>query len=225
MPADEPTGSPMSGEGGGGSKNAGKGMVYRHRPAAGAARAVCFGLLALVLLAGVTALVLYLVYRPSKPRFAVVGAAIYELNATSAPVSAVSASMQVAVTIRNPNSRSAISYDRLVAYVTHRSQAITPPTPLPPLEQEKDSTVAMSPVLGGGPVPVSPEAAAGLAAAEAYGVVALRLVVAGQIRYRPGPFHSTRVGMFVRCDLLVGHRRGVYGQVPLLGGADCSVDA
>ncbi|CAA6666761.1 unnamed protein product [Spirodela intermedia] len=177
-------------------------MVYHHRPAAGAAKAVCYGLLALILLAGVTALVLYLVYRPSKP-----------LNVSSAPISTVSASMQMAVTVRNPNSRSAISYDRLVVYVTHRGQVITPPTPLPPLEQEKDSTVAMSP------------AAAGIAAAEAYGVVALRLVVAGQIRYRPGPFHSTRVGLFVRCDLVVGHRRGVYGQVPLLGGADCSVDA
>ena len=82
----------------------------------------------------------------------------------------------------------------------------------------------MSPVLGGGPVGVPPEVAQGLVATEAYGVVALRLVLVGRLKYRPGPFHSARIGLFVGCDLIVGHPRGLSGQAPLLASAGCSVD-
>lgn len=210
----------MTDEGGGGDGKKGKGGAYRP----GAARACCCGLLAFLFLAGLTALILYLVYRPSKPRFTVIGAAIYELNATSQQVpTAISTSMQFTVVIRNPNERSSVFYDRLAAYAVYRNQPITPPAPLPPLYQDEDSTVAMSPVLGGAFVPVSAEVAGGLVTDQAYGAVGLRLVVMGRVKYKAGPFRSAWTRMFVRCDLLVGLKKGMYGQVPLLGSADCSV--
>lgn len=211
--------------GGGEAGEPGKGMVYRYTPTHGAARAVCLGLL-LLLLAGITALVLYLVYRPTKPRFAVVAAAIYELNSTySAAPTSVTASLQFTVLIRNSNARSSIAYDQLAAYVTNRGEAITPPVPLPPLFQDRDSTVAVSPVLGGVAVPVSSGVAGGLVADQAYGAVALRLLVMGRLRYKAGPFYSAWTHVVARCGLLVGIRRGVPGQVPLLGSPYCDVDA
>nr|CAD1843562.1 unnamed protein product [Ananas comosus var. bracteatus] len=232
------------------------GKPERRYRGSGAGRAVCSGVLAFVVIAGIVALVLYLVYRPSRPRFSVTGAAIYALttnsNATAAanpfayPANppAVVATMQFTLLVRNPNDRSAVRYDRLSAYVSYRDEPLTPPTPLPPLIQAKSPPflsnyyyyyyykqpgqrqlgggVAGS---GGGPaVAVSADVAAGLATDEAYGVVALRLVVLGRAKFKSGPFHSEWYGLYVRCDVLVGVRKGVAGQVPLLGNPDCHVD-
>uniref|UniRef100_A0A1D1Z9U9 Putative syntaxin-24 n=1 Tax=Anthurium amnicola TaxID=1678845 RepID=A0A1D1Z9U9_9ARAE len=214
----------MAEEGSSGSEQK-KATKRFHRPAPSAASAFCCGLLVLIVLAGITALVLYLVYRPSKPRFTVIGVAVYDLNVTSPDTPAVSTTMQFTLAIRNPSGRSSILYDRLVSYVMYRGQAITPTVPLPPLFQEKDSTVAVSPVLGGGVlVPVSAEVARGLSADQGYGLVPVRLVVLGRLKYKAGPFRSAWDGFFVRCDLLVGVKKGSQGQVPLLGAADCSVN-
>lgn len=85
--------------------------------------------------------------------------------------------------------------------------------------------MVVSPVLGADIVPVSAELEAGLMDDEDYGVVALRLVTTGRVRYRPGPFKSAWVGMYVKCDVLVGLKKGTLGQVSLLGQPDCVVDA
>ena len=72
----------------------------------------------------------------------------------------------------------------MMAYVTYRGQPIMLPAGLPPLDQQSESTVAMLPVLSEGLVGVPPEVAQGLVATEAYGVVALRLVLVGRLKYR-----------------------------------------
>lgn len=79
-------------------------------------------------------------------------------------------------------------------------------------------------MLGGGLVPVSPEVGYGLAADQGYGVVGLRWVLLGRVKYKAGAIWSRRYAIYVRCDVLVGIRRGFVGQVPLLGSPDCSVD-
>ncbi|KAJ6822232.1 NDR1/HIN1-like protein 1 [Iris pallida] len=202
-------------------------LMGRYGPSSATGRLLCYAMATILVLCGIIALVLYLVYRPSKPHFSVLGAAVYQLsNASSAsPATAVTTSMQFTIALRNPNERASIHYDRLSAYISYRDQAITPPVPLPPLFQEKDSNLAVSPVLGGEAVPVSTEVAAGLMTDEAYGVVGMRLVMLGRLRYKSGPFRSEWYGMYVRCDMLVGLKKGVSGQVPLLGGTpDCDAD-
>ncbi|CAA7399728.1 unnamed protein product [Spirodela intermedia] len=195
---------------------------------AGAARAIWCGVLAVVLLAGIVALVLYLVYRPSKPQFTVLGAGLYELNtsSSSAGPTAVSASIQFTVSIHNPSARSSASFDRLAAYVDFNGEAITQPSPLPPLYLSRDGTGAVSPVLGGGgvSVSVSPAVVNGLQAGEKYGAVGLRLVVAGRVKYKAGPFHSPWRRVNARCELVMGLNKGVYGPATLLGTPGCSVD-
>lgn len=201
-------------------------MLHRFGPSSPASRLCCCLLLTLLLLSGFIALVLYLVYRPSKPHFSILAAAVFQLsNSTSAsPATAVNTNMQFTVSIRNPSTRASIRYDRLSAYVAYRDQAITPQVQLPPLFQEKDSTVAVSPVLGGDAVPVSEDVATGLMTDENFGVVGMRLVVMGRLKYKTGAFHSGWNGMYVRCDMLIGIKKGVAGQVPLLGGTpDCDV--
>ncbi|KAG6519448.1 hypothetical protein ZIOFF_022942 [Zingiber officinale] len=94
-------------------------------------RVLCLMFFRLLLLAGVNALVLYLVYRPSHPRFSITSASIITLQPTP---SAISTAMQFTLRIRNPNNRASVAYDRLAAaYAAHRGQPITPSVPLLPL--------------------------------------------------------------------------------------------
>ncbi|KAK6285871.1 hypothetical protein POUND7_012050 [Theobroma cacao] len=188
----------------------------------GAARFCCLCIFIFLLLAGATALTVWLVYRPHKPRFTVVSAAIYELNATSQPF--ISTSMQFTIVTRNPNRRVSIFYEKLQAYVSYRNQQITPPVDLPPLYHETKSTVALSPVLGSETVPASAEVVNGLMLDEAYGVVALRVVLLGKLRWKAGAIRTLKYGVYVKCDVWVGLKKGVVGQVPLLGAPPCKVD-
>lgn len=191
-------------------------------------------LVTLLILAGITALIVWLVYRPNEPKFRVVSAAVYDLNTTTPPF--LFANMQFTLITRNPNKRVSFYYDRLSAFVSYRNQAITPPTMLPPLYQETKSTVALSPVLGGAgvPVPVSPEVSNGLGMDEAYGAVPLRLILTGRIKYKAGSIRTDHHDIYVECDMLVGLKKGfTAGPVPLLGVGvgvgsppiDCKVDA
>lgn len=184
---------------------------------------MCTGLTIFLLLAGITLLVLWLVYRPHKPRFTVIGAAIYGLNATTPPL--MSTTMQFSVLIRNPNKRVTIYYDRFSAFVAYRNQAITPQVLLPPLHQKKHSTVSVAPVIGGTPVPVSVEVSNGLAVDEAYGVVGLRVIFQGRVRWKAGAIKTAHYGLYVTCDIVIGFKKGLVGQVPLLPGVTtCHVD-
>ncbi|KAB2595896.1 protein YLS9 [Pyrus ussuriensis x Pyrus communis] len=185
-------------------------------------RALCTCFSIFLLLAGVTALTLWLVYRPHKPQFTIVGAAVYSLNVTSPPL--ISTTMQFTLVTRNPNRRVSIYYDRLSAFVAYKNQAITPQVTLPPLVHEHRSTVAVSPVLGGGEVPVAVEVVNGLMMDEVYGVVALRVVVTGRLRWKAGAIRTGHYGIYVKCDVLVGLKKGFVGQVPLLGNPACKVD-
>lgn len=88
----------------------------------------------------------------------------------------------------------------------------------------------MALVVGGGEVPVSEEVAAGVAGeCRGYGVVEMRLVVMGRVRYEfVGGFRSGRYGVYVGCDVLVGFKTGLKDgdQVSnLIGGeTKCKVD-
>ncbi|KAB5569260.1 hypothetical protein OIU76_007852 [Salix suchowensis] len=185
-------------------------------------RALCTFITIFLLLAGLAVLIVWLIYRPHKPQFTVLGAAIYDLNTTSPPF--ISTSMQFTLVTRNPNRRVSIMYDKLTAYVSYRNQAITSSLALPPLYHATKSTVALSPVLGGAGVPVSVEATNGLVMDEAYGVVALSVVLLGRLRWKAGVIYTGRYGVYVKCDVWVGLKKGIVGQVPLLGSPQCKVD-
>ncbi|KAF8765842.1 hypothetical protein HU200_008356 [Digitaria exilis] len=209
----------------------------------GGGRALCFAVLVLVLAAGITWLVLYVVYRPSHPTLSVTSASVLALYnaATANSATAVAASFQLALVIRNPSARCAARYDRLAAYVAYRGEPVTAPEPLPPLAQDAGAAVEVAPVLGGGQaVAVSPETAEALATDVAYGLLPIRVVVLGRVRFVSGPFHRGWHSLYARCDVLLGVRRPAAAagsphgggggglplpqQAPLLGEPICNVD-
>ncbi|XP_022685468.1 NDR1/HIN1-like protein 12 [Setaria italica] len=114
----------------------------------GGGRALCFALLVLLLAAGITLLVLYVVYRPSHPSLAVTSAAVLALyNATAntaGGATALAASFQFTLVLRNPSARSAARYDRLAAYAAYRGEPLTPATPMPPLAQDAGTAVEVA---------------------------------------------------------------------------------
>ncbi|KAE8657759.1 Response regulator, putative isoform 1 [Hibiscus syriacus] len=187
-----------------------------------ARRSFCLCVFIFLLLAGAAVLTVWFIYHPRKPRFIIVGAAVYELNATSQPF--ISTSMQFTIVMRNPNKRVSIFYNNLQAYVSYRNQQITPTIDLPPLHHKTKSTVSLSPVLGSGMVLASGEVVNGLMIDETYGVVALKVVLLGKLRWKAGAIRTLKYGFYVRCDVWVGLKKGFVGPVPLLGAPPCKVD-
>ena len=58
-----------------------------------------------------------------------------------APATALAASFQFTLVLGNPSGRSAARYDRLAAYVAYRGEAVTAPTPMPPLAQDAHAPI------------------------------------------------------------------------------------
>lgn len=90
--------------------------------------------------------------------------------------------------------------------------------------QKTKSTVILSPLIRGESIPVSVEVANGLLVDEVYGVLELRLVLMGKMRYKAGIYKTKHHGFYVNCDMLVRYKKGFVGQVNLLGYPDCQVD-
>ncbi|KEH18566.1 putative Late embryogenesis abundant protein, LEA-14 [Medicago truncatula] len=199
-----------------------KGMVPRYRVPNAPKREHCICITIFFLVLGIIILILWLAYHPSKPHITVTSAAIYSLNATSPPD--MSISMQFTIFIRNPNKRVSIYFDRLSTFVSYRNHPITPHHMLPSLYLEKHETVSVSPVLGGVPVPVSVDVLNGLVLDENYGVVGVKLIFQGRLRWKTGEIKSAHYNMYAKCDLLLGLKKGLVGQIPLIGAPVCDVD-
>ena len=204
-------------------KHKGSGVRFRYTPRD--TRRALFGCIAIFLLgAGITALTVWLVYRPQKPRFAIVGVAVFNLNNTSPPPF-LSTTMQFSIITTNPNKRVSIFYNHLSVSVLYHNQMITQPVMMPPLFQGQHSTIQLAPILGGGgAVPVSPEVCYGLGMEAAYGTVGLRLVVLGKLRWKAGAITTGHYGIYVTCDVLLRLSKGFGGQVPFIASPVCDVD-
>ncbi|XP_058745491.1 NDR1/HIN1-like protein 26 [Vicia villosa] len=198
-------------------------MDSRYRMPNAPKREHCICITIFFLLLGIILLILWLAYHPSKPHITVTSASIYSLNATSPPF--MSISMQFTIFLRNPNKHVSIYFDRLSTYVSYRNQPITPHVILQPLYLEKHGTVSVSPVLGSVPVPVSADVMNGLVVDEGYGVVGVKLVFQGRLRWKSGEIKSAHYNLYAKCDLLLGLKKGLVGQIPLIGAPVCDVDS
>lgn len=176
----------------------------------GTRRKISTAVVIILLLLLISGLVLWLLYRPHKPRFTVVGASVFAINGGT--------TMQFTLVTRNPNQRVDIHYNHLVVFLSYNNQAISPPLMLPPLHHETKTTVAMTPMLL-----VPPEFVNGLGNDDGFVAVSLRVVLTGNLKYKGGIW-SRHKRVYVGCDVLVGLKRGSLDEVPLLGPSVCKVD-
>ena len=128
-------------------------------------RLVFAGVLGFIVLILLVIFLVWVILRPTKPRFVLQDATVYSFNISStnslpSPASplpnTVSVTIQVTLSSHNPNERIGIYYHKLDVYASYRSQQISLATALPATYQgHKDFTV-WSPFLYETSVPVSP---------------------------------------------------------------------
>lgn len=130
-------------------------------------------------------LIVYLVLRPTKPKFYLQNLHLIKLNsspATNTPPT-LTINLQATLASRNPNSRIGIYYSSLDTYVTYRDEPVTVPVSLPPVYEGHKDVSVWSPVLYGSGVPVDPYIANAIAQDQAAGVLLLHVKVTPSISY------------------------------------------
>ncbi|KAL6870931.1 hypothetical protein ACP4OV_014779 [Aristida adscensionis] len=182
-------------------------------------RQVCRSLLCLLfvlaLAVAVIALIVYLVLRPTHPRFYLQDATIKQLDlgANSTAAGALSTTLQVTVASRNPNGRVGVYYDRLDVYAAYKYQQVTLAAALPPVYQGHGDVDVWSPVLAGPAVPFAPYLADALAKDLAAGYLVLQVKIDGRVRWKVGTWVSGHYHLFVTCPafLVTGAGSGAPG--------------
>ncbi|KAF8641905.1 hypothetical protein HU200_067615 [Digitaria exilis] len=158
-------------------------------------------LLTLALIAGVIALIVYLVLRPTHPRFVLQDANLQHLdltNTTSAPL--LSTVTQVTIASRNPNARVGVHYDRLDFYASYKYQQVTLASRLPaPIYQGHGDVDVWSPVLAGPNVPFAPFLADAMRKDLANGYIMMEVRIDGRVRWKVGSWTSGHYHIFVTC--------------------------
>ena len=174
-------------------------------------RRYCAAFVAINLIVLLIVLTVWLVLRPTKPRFYLNDVAIVCINVSSS--SYLTVTMQATLAARNPNDRVGIYYDRLDAFAEYRGLQITVPTALPPAYQGHLDASVWSPVLSAANVPLPPYLAEALTQDETAGYLLVTIRVDGWIRWKAGAFITSHYHLRVRCPALltVNDGQGSYG--------------
>lgn len=185
-------------------------------------RRILAGVVAFIILILLVIFLIWIILRPTKPKFMLQDATVYAFNLSSTePVSTIpntlTLTMQVTLSSHNPNSRIGIYYQKLHVYASYRSQQISLATALPDTYQgHKDFTV-WSPFLYGASVPVSPYTLSALQQdLQGAGVVLVNLKVNGRVKWKVGTWISGRYHIYINCPAYVrfaGDRNGGIGAV------------
>lgn len=162
-------------------------------------RRIIAGILVFLLLVLLAIFIVWLVLRPTKPRFYLRNATVSQFNYTGPPTNLLSTVIQVTVSSRNPNDRIGIHYDRLDAYAFYRYQQITLRATLMPRFQGHNEVLLWSPILVGPEVPIAPYLCDTLNGDVASGILPLRILLDGRIRWRVGGWKSDHYHLFVDC--------------------------
>ncbi|KAI4348894.1 hypothetical protein L6164_009560 [Bauhinia variegata] len=146
-------------------------------------------------------LIIFLALRPSKPAFVLQDVTVYAFNATVPNF--LTSSLLVTICSRNPNDNIGVYYNRLEVYATHHSQQITHRTSLPPSYQGHNEVIIWSPLVYGTDVPVAPFIFSGLVQDQYRGNIFVTIKIDGRVRWKVGPFVSSRYHLYVRCRAFI----------------------
>ncbi|KAL6856980.1 hypothetical protein ACP4OV_018362 [Aristida adscensionis] len=174
-------------------------------------RRCCAAVVAFALIALLVVLIVWLVLRPSKPRFYLNDVTVVCLNVSGSGYLAVT--LQATVAARNPNERVGIYYDRADMFAEYRGARVTVPTALPAAYQGHLDASVWSPFLSAAGVPLPPYLAAALAQDETAGYLLVTVRVDGWIRWKAGAIITGPYHLRVRCPALltVNGGQGSYG--------------
>ncbi|KAG8089002.1 hypothetical protein GUJ93_ZPchr0011g27067 [Zizania palustris] len=157
--------------------------------------AILFGL---ALIVAIIALIVYLVLRPTHPRFFLQDATLRQLDLSNSS-GLLSTSIQITVASRNPNDRVGVYYDRLDVYASYKYQQITLAASLPPVYQGHGDVDVWSPVLSGPNVPFAPYLSDALSQDCQSRYLILQVKIDGRVRWKVGSWISGHYHIFVTC--------------------------
>ncbi|KAG0484960.1 hypothetical protein HPP92_008809 [Vanilla planifolia] len=160
-------------------------------------RRLVFAIVFFIILILLAILIVWLVLRPTKPRFYLQDARVVDFN-LSAP-NLLSSTLQITISSRNPNERIGIYYDRLDVYAAYKNQQITPAYSIPGLYQGHKDIDVWSPYLSGSFVPIAPYLCTSLTQDEANGFLFLYVKIDGRLRWKVGSWISGHYHIFVEC--------------------------
>ncbi|KAG8046272.1 hypothetical protein GUJ93_ZPchr0008g13039 [Zizania palustris] len=187
-------------------------------------RRCCAAVFGIILLLLLIVLIVWLVLRPTKPRFYLNDVTVVCLNVSTSSAgysySYLAVTMQATIAARNANDRVGIYYDRADVYAEYKGLRITVPTALPPVYQGHPDLTVWSPFISGSNVQLPPYLAVSITQDETAGYLLVTIRVDGWIRYKAGAFITSHYHLRVRCPalLVVNDGRGSYGSNT--GGGD-----
>ncbi|OEL19670.1 NDR1/HIN1-like protein 12 [Dichanthelium oligosanthes] len=156
-------------------------------------------LLGLAVIVGVIALIVYLVLRPTHPRFILQDATLRQLDLSNGSAPILSTAAQVTIASRNPNDRIGVYYDRLDVYASYKYQQVTLASRLPTVYQGHGDVDVWSPVLTGPNVPFAPFLADAMRNDIANGYLMMEVRIDGRVRWKVGSWTSGHYHIFVTC--------------------------
>ncbi|KAF8397965.1 hypothetical protein HHK36_016891 [Tetracentron sinense] len=162
---------------------------------------ICAGLLIFNIIILFIILLVFLILRPTKPRFTLQDATVYAFNVSSPNL--LTSNIQVTVSSRNPNDKIGIYYDKLDVYASYRNQQITLATVLPQTYQGHKDINVWSPYLYGTSVPVAPYLAVALSQDQTAGMVLVNIKIDGRVRWKVGTWISGRYHLYVNCPAYI----------------------
>ncbi|PKA58332.1 Putative syntaxin-24 [Apostasia shenzhenica] len=156
-------------------------------------------------------LVIWLVLRPTKPKFLLQDTSVFQFDLSGS--NSLSSNIQITVSSRNPNDRIGIYYDRLDVFAEYQNQQITGATALPTGYQGHNDVNIWSPYLIGVSVPVSSYLAGSLVQDENAGLLLIYIKISGRLRWKVGSWISGHYNIDVSCPafLSVQNRKGNGG--------------
>lgn len=181
-------------KGGDGGKDEGEGSNIRYL-----LNCVIIGIIALVVLILFTILIIFLVLRPTKPKFWLQDVTVYNLTLSKDQGHYLTTTMQVTLSSSNPNQRIGVSYDKLDVFVEYRQQQVTIPTAINNVYQGKKDVNVWSPFLYGVDVPVAEYMCVDMAHDKIAGLVLVHIRVAGRVRWKVGTWMSGHYHIRVTC--------------------------
>ncbi|KAH0469006.1 hypothetical protein IEQ34_002238 [Dendrobium chrysotoxum] len=167
---------------------------YRHK----LYRRIFACLLTLIIVILFIGLVIWLVLRPTKPKFLLQDTAVYQFNLTSG-TNLLSSNFQVTIYSRNPNDRIGIYYDRLDVFAEYKNEQITVATGLPTGYQGHNDVNIWSPFLSSIAVPISPYLVDAIGQDENAGFVLIYIKIVGRLRWKVGSWISDEYHIDVSC--------------------------
>ncbi|KAL5976496.1 hypothetical protein ACLOJK_020829 [Asimina triloba] len=164
--------------------------------------------------------VIWLVLRPTKPRFVLQDATVF--NFTVAAPNILNTVMQVTIYSRNRMDRVGIYYGHLDVFASYRSQQITLNTVIQPSYQGHNDVTVWSPFLYGANVPVSTYLTSALSGDQNVGFIPLSIRIDGRLRWKVGTWTSRNYRLHVNCPAFLSYNPA--GAIRLQQPVLCSVD-